>query len=121
MLLEDDNVNYLGQMNQLQKQFILVTDFRILAGSELEKQSPLEEENPCTGDKSSYKDFIFRLLVLREERQAKVMKILIFCDSLMKPFQALRLLKRSITSNSGVTCALLRQHGQIAQNWAAYS
>ena len=79
-------MNYLGQMNWLQKQFILVTDFRILAGSELEEQSPLEEENPCTGDKSSYKDFIFRLLVLWEERQDKVTKILVFCDSSMKSF-----------------------------------
>lgn len=79
-------MNYLGQMNQLQKQFILVADFRILAGSELEEQSPLEEENPCTGDKSFYKDFIFRLLVVWEERQDKVMKILVFCDSLMKSF-----------------------------------
>lgn len=79
-------MNYLGQMNWLQEQFILVTDFRILAASELEEQSPLENENPCTGDKSSYKDFIFRLLVLWEECQAKVMKILVFCDSLMKSF-----------------------------------
>lgn len=84
MLLEDGSLYYLGQINQLQKQFILVTDFRILAGSKLEEQFPSEEENPCTGYKSSYKDFIFRLLVLWEERQAKVMKILVFCDSLMK-------------------------------------
>lgn len=39
-------MNYLRQTNQLQKQFILVTDLRILAGTELEEQSPLEEENP---------------------------------------------------------------------------